>query len=139
MTIDIALVLIILGGSLVLFVTEKVRMDVTALIVMGALVVTGLVSPEDAVAGFANGAVIAVWAMFILSDGLTRTGIAKSSRPGELPPEALAEPCVNLSTHTAPPIQPCLEAIASARTGVDASAYSGQPNVQPGAGADAIS
>ena len=63
----------------------------------------------------------------------------KSSRPGELPPEALAEPCVNLSTHTAPPIQPCLEAIASARTGVDASAYSGQPNVQPGAGADAIS
>ena len=76
MTIDIALVLIILGGSLVLFVTEKVRMDVTALLVLGALVVTGLVGPEDAVAGFANGAVIAVWAMFILSDGLTRTGIA---------------------------------------------------------------
>ena len=76
MTIDIALVLIILGGSLVLFVSEKVRMDVTALIVLGALVVTGLVGPEDAVAGFANGAVIAVWAMFILSDGLTRTGIA---------------------------------------------------------------
>ena len=76
MTVDIGLVLIILGLSLVLFVSEKVRMDVTALIVLGALVVTGLVSPEDAVAGFANGAVIAVWAMFILSDGLTRTGIA---------------------------------------------------------------
>ncbi len=76
MTVDIGLVLIILGFSLVLFVSEKVRMDVTALIVLGALVVTGLVSPEDAVAGFANGAVIAVWAMFILSDGLTRTGIA---------------------------------------------------------------
>ena len=76
MTIDIALVLIILGGALVLFVTEKVRMDVTALIVLGALVVTGLVTPQDAVAGFSNGAVIAVWAMFILSDGLTRTGIA---------------------------------------------------------------
>ena len=76
MTIEIALVLTILGVALVLFVTEKVRMDVTALIVMGALVVTGLVSPEDAVAGFSNGAVIAVWAMFILSDGLTRTGIA---------------------------------------------------------------
>ena len=76
MTVDIGLILIILGVSLVLFVSEKVRMDVTALIVLGALVVTGLVSPEDAVAGFANGAVIAVWAMFILSDGLTRTGIA---------------------------------------------------------------
>ncbi len=78
MTVDIGLVLIILGVSLVLFVSEKVRMDVTALIVLGALVVTGLVSPEDAVAGFANGAVIAVWAMFILSDGLTRTGIANA-------------------------------------------------------------
>ena len=76
MTIDIALVLIILGGALVLFVTEKVRMDVTALIVLGALVLTGLVTPQNAVAGFSNGAVIAVWAMFILSDGLTRTGIA---------------------------------------------------------------
>ena len=76
MTIEIALVLTILGVALVLFVSEKVRMDVTALIVLGALVVTGLVSPEDAVAGFSNGAVIAVWAMFILSDGLTRTGIA---------------------------------------------------------------
>ena len=76
MTIDIALVLIILGGALVLFVTEKVRMDVTALIVLGSLAVTGLVTPQDAVAGFSNGAVIAVWAMFILSDGLTRTGIA---------------------------------------------------------------
>ena len=76
MTFDIALVLIILGGALVLFVTEKVRMDVTALIVLGALSVTGLVTPQDAVAGFSNGAVIAVWAMFILSDGLTRTGIA---------------------------------------------------------------
>ncbi len=76
MTIEIALVLTILGVALALFVSEKVRMDVTALIVLGALVVTGLVSPEDAVAGFSNGAVIAVWAMFILSDGLTRTGIA---------------------------------------------------------------
>ena len=76
MTVDIGLVLIVLGVSLVLFVSEKVRMDVTALIVLGALAVTGLVSPVDAVAGFANGAVIAVWAMFILSDGLTRTGIA---------------------------------------------------------------
>ena len=76
MTLEIGLVLAILAGSLALFVSEKVRMDVIALIVMCTLVVTGLVAPEDAVAGFANGAVIAVWAMFILSDGLTRTGIA---------------------------------------------------------------
>jgi di/tricarboxylate transporter len=51
-------------------------MDLVALMVLGTLVLTGLVTPPEAVAGFSNAAVIAVWAMFILSDGLTRTGIA---------------------------------------------------------------
>ena len=76
MTIQIGLVLAILAVSLVLFVTEKIRMDLIALMVLGTLVLTGLVTPPEAVAGFSNPAVIAVWAMFILSDGLTRTGIA---------------------------------------------------------------
>jgi di/tricarboxylate transporter len=76
LTLDIALVLIILVISLVLFVSEKFRVDVTALIVLVTLVLTGLVSPPEAVAGFSNAAVIAVWAMFIVSNGLTRTGIA---------------------------------------------------------------
>ena len=76
MTIQIGLVLAILAVSLVLFVTEKIRMDLIALMVLGTLVLTGLVTPPEAVAGFSNPAVIAVWAMFILSDWLTRTGIA---------------------------------------------------------------
>jgi len=76
LTLDIALVLGILLISLVLFVSEKVRMDVVALLVLGSLVLLGLVDSDEAVAGFSNAAVIAVWAMFILSDGLTRTGIA---------------------------------------------------------------
>ena len=76
MTFEIALVLGILLVSLVLFITEVIRMDVVALIVLGALAVTGLVSSTEAFAGFSNSAVITVWAMFILSEGLTRTGIA---------------------------------------------------------------
>lgn len=76
MTIQIGLVLSILAVSLVLFVSEKIRMDLIALMVLGTLVLTGLVTSPEAVAGFSNPAVIAVWAMFILSDGLTRTGIA---------------------------------------------------------------
>ena len=76
MTIQIGLVLAILVVSLVLFVSEKIRMDLVALMVLGTLVMTGLVTPPEAVAGFSNPAVVAVWAMFILSDGLTRTGIA---------------------------------------------------------------
>jgi len=76
-TVEIALVLVILLAALVLLVTEKLRVDVIALLVLGSLVLTELVTPEEAVAGFSNGAVIAIWAMFILSDGLTRSGIAK--------------------------------------------------------------
>ncbi|MGH8223622.1 MAG: SLC13 family permease [Woeseiaceae bacterium] len=76
MTFEIALVLGILAISLILFVSEVVRMDVVALLVLATLAVTGLVAPEDVFLGFSNSAVITVWAMFILSEGLTRTGIA---------------------------------------------------------------
>jgi di/tricarboxylate transporter len=76
MTFEIALVLGILAISLILFVSEVIRMDLVALLVLCALAVTGLVSTDEAFAGFSNSAVITVWAMFILSEGLTRTGIA---------------------------------------------------------------
>jgi len=76
MTFEIALVLGILAISLVLFISEVIRMDLVALLVLGALAVTGLVDSTQAFAGFSNSAVITVWAMFILSEGLTRTGIA---------------------------------------------------------------
>jgi di/tricarboxylate transporter len=76
MTFEIALVLGILALSLILFVSEVIRMDLVALLVLSALAVTELVSTSEAFAGFSNSAVITVWAMFILSEGLTRTGIA---------------------------------------------------------------
>lgn len=76
MTLDIALVLLILAAALLLFVTGWLRMDVVALLVLCALALLGLVSPAEAVSGFSNPAVITVWAMFIMSEGLTRVGIA---------------------------------------------------------------
>ena len=76
MTFEIALVLGILAISLVLFISEVIRMDLVALLVLGALALSGLVTTDQAFDGFSNGAVITVWAMFILSEGLTRTGIA---------------------------------------------------------------
>lgn len=76
MTFDIALVLGILMISLILFISEIIRMDLVAMLVLGALAVSGLVGPDEAFLGFSNSAVITVWAMFILSEGLTRTGIA---------------------------------------------------------------
>ena len=76
MTFEIGLILGILVISLILFVSEVIRMDLVALLVLSALAVTGLVTTSEAFAGFSNSAVITVWAMFILSAGLTRTGIA---------------------------------------------------------------
>lgn len=76
MTPEIAAVLAILIGSLVLFITEKLSMDVVALLVLGLLAVTGLVTLEESLAGFSNPAVVTIWAMFILSAGLTATGVA---------------------------------------------------------------
>ena len=76
MTVEIALVLGILAVALLLFVSEIIRMDLVALLVLGTLTITGLVSADQAFDGFSNNAVVTVWAMFILSEGLTRTGIA---------------------------------------------------------------
>ena len=76
MNLEIAIVLIILAVALVLFISEVLRMDLVALLVLCSLAVTGVVTPNEAISGFSNAAVITVWAMFILSEGLTRTGIA---------------------------------------------------------------
>lgn len=78
MTPEIALVLAILSASAVLLVTEWIPMEVTALLCPGAVALTGLVSPVEALAGFSNPAVVTIWAVFILSGGLTRTGVANA-------------------------------------------------------------
>lgn len=76
MTLEIGLVFAILGAAVFLFVSEIVRVDVVALMVLISLALTGLISPNEAVSGFSNPAVITVWAVFILSGGLSRTGVA---------------------------------------------------------------
>ena len=76
MTFEIILVLSILSVAILLFITEWVSMDVVALLVLGALTLTGLVTPAQALSGFSNPAVVTVWAILILSGGLARTGVA---------------------------------------------------------------
>ncbi len=76
MTFQIALVLSILGVAILLFVTERIRVDLVAILVLVTLAVTNLVTPAEALSGFSNVAVVTVWAVFILSGGLFRTGVA---------------------------------------------------------------
>jgi di/tricarboxylate transporter len=69
--------LITLGVTLVaviLFATEKLSIDLVALLIIVALVFSGVISPEEGVAGFSNPATITVAFMFVLSAALMKTG-----------------------------------------------------------------
>ena len=76
MSPEIITVLAILIGVIILLITEWTPLEVLAMLVMGVLAVTEIVTPKEALAGFSNPAVVTIWAVFILSGGLTRTGIA---------------------------------------------------------------
>ncbi len=75
MTSQIALTLTILGVAIILFVSERLRVDLVALLVLSALALSGLISPGEALSGFSNPAVITVWAVFIIGGGLSKTGV----------------------------------------------------------------
>jgi di/tricarboxylate transporter len=71
---DIVLVTIILLVAVALLISERLPIDLTAIGIMVALMVTGLLTPREAVAGFANPAPLTVGALFVVTRGLTRTG-----------------------------------------------------------------
>lgn len=74
MTLDILLVLAVTISAIALFATEKLRMDVVAILLLTTLTVLGLVEPSQAVSGFSNQATITVAAMFVLAAGLRSSG-----------------------------------------------------------------
>lgn len=71
---DIWSISIILLLTLFLLITEKISVDLTAIGIMVLLVVSNILTPKEAIGGFANPAVITVGAMFIVSKGMMRTG-----------------------------------------------------------------
>ncbi|QYO67096.1 SLC13 family permease [Leptolyngbya sp. 7M] len=74
MTAEIGIVLAALALAVFLFVTEKLRVDVVALLVMALLLVSGIITPSQGLSGFSNAATLTVGAMFVLSAGLFKTG-----------------------------------------------------------------
>lgn len=74
MTLQIALVLGIAAVAMYLFISERLRMDIVALLVLISLTLLGLVTPAEALSGFSNEATITVAAMFILAAGIESTG-----------------------------------------------------------------
>jgi di/tricarboxylate transporter len=76
-TLEIVLVLTILSLTVILFLSGRLRVDLIGLLVLGSLALTGLITPAEALSGFSNPAVVTVWAMFIISGGLTLSGVAR--------------------------------------------------------------
>lgn len=74
MTTQQILLVLLLCGITILYVTRWLRTEVTSLLTIVALMLTGLLAPEQALSGFSSTATLTVAAMFILSSGLMRTG-----------------------------------------------------------------
>src|SRR5688572_28969741 len=74
--------LVILIATLFLFVAERVRIDVAALLALLALTVTGILTPAEALSGFSSEPAIIVAAVFVFAAALNVTGITE--RVGEL-------------------------------------------------------
>lgn len=75
---DVAIVLIVIGAAVALFISEKLPVDLVALLAVATLVFTRVLTPDEAVSGFSNQATITIAAMFVLSAGLSRTGLLEA-------------------------------------------------------------
>lgn len=81
MTPDAIIVLIVIFISIILFATEIIAIDLTAIFIMMALVITGVITPEEGVAGFSNSATLTVAFMFVISSALYKTGVLQLLAP----------------------------------------------------------
>jgi di/tricarboxylate transporter len=77
MNTELAIVLGLLVVAIAMFVADRPRMDVVALIMIVALPATGIITMNEALAGFADANVVLIAALFVIGEGLVRTGVAR--------------------------------------------------------------
>ena len=77
MTTDLAIVLLLLAAAIAMFIAERPRMDMVALIMIVALPFTGIISVSEALAGFSDSNIVLIAALFVIGEGLVRTGVAR--------------------------------------------------------------
>lgn len=76
MTAEMFWTLALLALAIALFVTEWLRVDITTLIVVLGLMLSGVLSPAEALSGFSHPVVLTIAALFVLSGGMLQTGLA---------------------------------------------------------------
>ena len=77
MTTDLAVVLVLLVVAIAMFVVGRPRMDVVALILIAVMPFTGVISMNEALAGFSDANIVLIAALFVIGEGLVRTGVAR--------------------------------------------------------------
>lgn len=77
MSLDLALVLLMLAAAIAMFVLGRPRMDAVALLVLAAMPFTGIVTMNEVLAGFSDPTIILIAALFVIGEGLVRTGVAR--------------------------------------------------------------
>jgi di/tricarboxylate transporter len=96
MNAELLTVLLLLGAAIVMFAINRPRVDAVALIAMVALPFTGVITVNEAIAGFANPNIVLIGAMFVIGEALARTGVARrigdwlATRGGDNPWRQLA-------------------------------------------------
>ena len=72
---EVIAVYVLLLVTVVLFVTDRVRTDIVAMMVISVLGLSGILEPKELLEGFSNPALVTIAAMFVLSAGLMRSGL----------------------------------------------------------------
>ena len=62
--------------TIVLFISDRLRLDIVAIMVILVLMLSGLLTPQQALAGFGDPVVLLIGGLFVIGEGLYRTGIA---------------------------------------------------------------
>jgi len=77
MNASLGIVLFLLAAAIVMFAINKPRLDAVALIMLVALPFTGVLSVNEALSGFSDPNIVLIAALFVIGDGLVRTGVAQ--------------------------------------------------------------
>ena len=77
MILQLIVTFIILGITVILFISNRIRADLVAVMALMAFILTGILSPTEALVGFSNAVVIMVASLFIVGAGILRTGLAQ--------------------------------------------------------------
>ncbi|MGN6221350.1 MAG: SLC13 family permease [Microbacterium sp.] len=75
MSLDLVIVLVLLVAAVAMFAVGRPRMDVVAILMLVALPLTGILTVPETLAGFADPNVVLIAALFVVGEGLARTGV----------------------------------------------------------------